>query len=136
MNNSLFEKGQQTPQALDIEEVVLGAMLVDERGADAVMPIIKTSDVFYKEEHQHIFDAILELYNKNNPIDLLTVSKRLESNKKLTAIGGDFYLINLSQKVTGSAHVEFHARILIQNWMKRQFIHERCTNYTTQGINS
>ena len=120
--NKLLEKGQQTPQAIELEETVLGAMLVDERGADAVMPIIKTSDVFYKEEHQHIFDAILELYNKNHPIDLLTVSKRLESNKKLTAIGGDFYLINLSQKVTGSAHVEFHARILIQNWMKRQFI--------------
>lgn len=117
-----LEKGRIPPQAIDLEEVVLGALMVDEKGIDEVMPLIKTSTVFYKEAHQLIFDAIIDLYNKNQPIDLLTVSSRLKTLANLDKVGGDYYLITLTQKVSSSAHIEYHSRILLQCWMKREFI--------------
>lgn len=118
----ILEKGKLPPQAIDIEEAVLGALMVDARAVDDVVHIIKTSDVFYKDAHKFIYEAVLDLYNRNQPIDLLTVSERLENLKKLDKVGGDFYLIGLTQSISGGAHSEFHARILLQYWMKRQFI--------------
>lgn len=121
-NTLLLEKGKVPPQAVDLEEVVLGALLFDEKAIDEVMPVIKTSAVFYKEAHQLIFEAVQDLYNKNQPIDLLTCSEQLKRNDKLDLVGGDYYLINLTQKVSSSAHSEWHSRILLQYWMKREFI--------------
>lgn len=117
-----LEKGRIPPQAVELEKAVLGALIIDEKGVDEVIPIIKSSDVFYKEQHQLIYEAIQELYNKNQPIDLLTVSDKLKSLESLDKVGGDYYLIGLTQQVSSSAHAEFHARVLVQNWMKRQFI--------------
>lgn len=119
---TFLEKGLIPPQAIELEEVVLGALLCDQKAIDEVLPILKTSAVFYKEEHVLIFEAVLDLYNKNLPIDLLTCSEQLKLNNNLNKIGGDYYLINLSQKVSSSAHSEFHSRILVQYWMKREFI--------------
>jgi len=69
-------------------------------------------DVFYKEAHQHIFEAINTLFVESQPVDLLTVSQQLKKMQKLELAGGEFYLIQLTQKVSSSAHIEFHARIL------------------------
>lgn len=118
-----LEKGKVPPQAIDLEEVVLGAMLIDKKGIDIAFEVLNdNSDVFYKEAHQHIFIACLELYAINEPIDLLTVSTQLKKNGKLEISGGDFYLIGLTQKVSSSAHIEFHCRILMQKYAQRQAI--------------
>ncbi|WGD34114.1 replicative DNA helicase [Olleya sp. YS] len=116
-----LEKGKIPPQALDLEEVVLGAMMIDKKGVDEVIDIL-SPEAFYKEAHQHIFEAIFMLFQESQPIDLLTVSTQLKKNSKLDLAGGDFYLISLTQKVSSSAHIEFHARIILQKYIQRSLI--------------
>jgi len=122
-HNSIInlEKGKIPPQALDLEEVVLGAMMIDKKGVDEVIDIL-TFEAFYKESHQFIFEAIHKLFQKSEPIDLLTVSAQLKKDSKLELCGGDFYLISLTQKVSSSAHIEFHARIILQKYIQRSLI--------------
>lgn len=110
------------PQAIDLEESILGAMLIDTRAADLVFPILKTSLVFYKKEHEIIFLAISELFRKGSPIDLKTVSHELRHQGKLEDAGGDFNLIELTKGVGSSAHVEYHSRIVLQQYLKRSII--------------
>lgn len=116
-----LEKGKIPPQALDLEEVVLGAMMIDKKGVDEVIDILKP-DAFYKEANKYIFEAINQLFTDSQPIDLLTVSSQLRKNQKLDLVGGDFYLISLTQKVSSSAHIEFHARIILQKFIQRSLI--------------
>jgi replicative DNA helicase len=116
-----LEKGKLPPQAIDLEEVVLGAMMIDKKGVDEVIDILH-SDVFYKEAHQHIFEAIHTLFENSEPIDLLTVSTQLKKDQKLDKSGGEFYLVQLTQKVSSSAHIEFHARIILQKYIQRSLI--------------
>ena len=116
-----LEKGKIPPQAIDLEEVVLGAMMIDKKGVDEVIDILN-SEAFYKEGHQYIFEAILTLFENSEPIDLLTVSSQLKKDNRLEQAGGDFYLISLTQKVSSSAHIEFHARIILQKYIQRSLI--------------
>ncbi|RSK39373.1 replicative DNA helicase [Mangrovimonas spongiae] len=116
-----LERGKVPPQAIDLEEVVIGAMMIDKKGVDEVIDIL-SPEAFYKEAHQHIFEAIFQLFENSEPIDLLTVSSQLKKNAKLDLIGGDFYLISLTQKVSSSAHIEFHARIILQKFIQRSLI--------------
>ncbi|MBS3738826.1 MAG: replicative DNA helicase [Psychroflexus sp.] len=116
-----LQKGKIPPQAVDLEDVVLGAMLIDKKGVDEVIDILKP-EAFYKESHQHIFSAIKTLFEEGQPIDLLTVSSHLKKEKKLESIGGDFYLIQLTQKVSSSAHIEYHSRIVLQKFIQRSLI--------------
>jgi replicative DNA helicase len=116
-----LEKGKLPPQAIDLEEAVLGAMMIDKKGVDDVIDILH-SEVFYKEAHQLIYDAIYALFQNTEPIDLRTVSNQLRQTANLDAVGGDFYLINLTQKVSSSAHIEFHARIILQKYIQRKLI--------------
>jgi len=116
-----LEKGKIPPQAPDLEEVVLGAMMIDKKGVDEVIDIL-SPDSFYKDAHKHIFEAIFKLFENSEPIDLLTVSSQLKKDEKLDLIGGDFYLISLTQRVSSSAHIEFHARIILQKYIQRSLI--------------
>ena len=116
-----LEKGKLPPQALDLEEAVLGAMMIDKKGVDEVIDILQP-DAFYKEAHKHIFEAIVQLFNETQPVDLLTVSAQLKKNGKLELAGGDFYLIQLTQKISSSAHIEFHSRIILQKFIQRSLI--------------
>ncbi len=116
-----LEKGKLPPQAVDLEEAVLGAMMIDKKGVDDAIDILKP-DAFYKEAHRHIYDAIETLFKASQPIDILTVSTQLRKNGKLELVGGDFYLINLTQKIASSAHIEFHARIILQKYIQRSLI--------------
>lgn len=116
-----LEKGKLPPQALDLEEAVLGAMMIDKKGVDEVIDILQP-DAFYNEAHKHIFEAIVQLFTDTQPIDLLTVSAQLKKNAKLDLVGGDFYLIQLTQKISSSAHIEFHSRIILQKFIQRSLI--------------
>jgi len=78
--------------------------------------------LFYKDAHKHIFEAIVQLFTETQPIDLLTVSAQLKKNAKLELAGGDFYLIQLTQKISSSAHIEFHSRIILQKFIQRSLI--------------
>ena len=116
-----LERGKIPPQAVDLEEVVLGAMMIDKKGVDEVIDILHP-EVFYKEGHRFIYEAIFQLFESSEPVDLLTVSSQLKKDGHLEAVGGDFYLIKLTQKVASSAHIEFHARIILQKYIQRSLI--------------
>ncbi|MGK0325659.1 MAG: replicative DNA helicase [Polaribacter sp.] len=116
-----LEKGKIPPQAVELEEAVLGAMMIDKKGIDDVIDVL-SSDAFYDQKHQEVYAAIYELFQNSEPIDLLTVSNLLKKNGKLEFIGGDFFLIRLTQKVASSAHIEFHARIILQKYIQRKLI--------------
>ncbi len=104
--------------AVDVEQAVLGALLSDSSRAHEAIEIL-TAVCFYKTEHQIVFQAILDLNLKNEAVDIITVSKNLSEKGKLKLVGGDYYLVQLSKKVTTSAHIEFHARIVLQYFIKR-----------------
>lgn len=116
-----LERGKIPPQSVDLEEVVLGAMMIDKKGVDEVIDILHP-DVFYKDAHRYIYEAIFKLFEGSEPIDLLTVSSQLKRDGRLESVGGDFYLIKLTQKVASSAHIEFHARIILQKYIQRSLI--------------
>lgn len=116
-----LERGKLPPQALDLEEAVLGAMMIDKKGIDEVIDVLMPQ-VFYRIQHQTIFAAIQKLFNNTQPIDLLTVSNELRNEGKLDLIGGDYYLIQLTQKVSSAAHIEYHSRVLIEKFILRQLI--------------
>lgn len=116
-----LERGKIPPQAIDLEKVVLGALMIDGKGVDEVIDLL-TPDVFYQKAHQFIFDAIDKLFKSGSPVDLLTVSAQLRKDEKIEAAGGDHYLVQLSQLVSSTAHIEFHARIIQQKFIQRSLI--------------
>ncbi|TYP99095.1 primary replicative DNA helicase [Tenacibaculum adriaticum] len=116
-----LEKGKLPPQALDLEEAVLGAMMIDKKGIDEIIDILHP-EAFYDRRHQEIYAAIYALFQNSEPIDLLSVSNQLKKEAKLDIAGGDFYLIGLTQKVASSAHIEFHSRIILQKYIQRRLI--------------
>lgn len=116
-----LEKGKLPPQAVELEEAVIGAVLIDNNGLHEAMEIL-FPEVFYKDAHKNVFEAVSSLYNRNEPIDLLTVSQELKKQGKLELVGGDFYLIGLTQKIASSAHIDYHSRILLQKFVQRKCI--------------
>lgn len=116
-----LERGKLPPQAIDLEEAVLGAMMIDKKGIDEVIDVLMPQ-VFYRIQHQVIFTAIRKLFNETQPIDLLTVSNELRNEGKLDLVGGDYYLIQLTQKVSSAAHIEYHSRVLLEKYILRQLI--------------
>lgn len=117
-----LEKGKLPPQAVDLEEAVLGALMIDPRAFDELLQVFNNPEVFYRDSNKMIFEAIKQLSDASQPIDLLTVSSQLKQNNTLELVGGDYYLVGLTQKVGSSAHIEFHARIVLQMYMKRKAI--------------
>jgi len=122
-----MERGVVPPQATDVEEAVLGAMIIDSRVPDEALMILKTPDVFYKDAHQCVFLAIQALYDESTGIDLVTVSAKLRAMGMLERAGGDYYIIQLTQKISSSAHIEVHCRILQQMYIKRSIIKSSST---------
>jgi replicative DNA helicase len=117
-----MHKGMIPPSAIDIEESVLGAAIIDKQGVDEMMMVIKTGDAFYKEQNKYIFEAIHSLFAEGEPIDMLTISQRLRRFGKMELVGGEYYLIQLMQKASSAAHIEYWCRILLQKYIAREII--------------
>ncbi len=113
--------GTVPPQAVELEEAVLGALMLERDSIIAVQEFL-TADSFYKPEHQTIFKAIEELSGELKPIDLYTVTERLKVKKQLVEVGGATYLAQLTQKVGSAANVDFHAKIIAQKYVQRELI--------------
>jgi replicative DNA helicase len=118
---STLQYGKVQPQAIPLEEVVLGAILIDKNALPSVMDILRI-ETFYKQEHQDIFEVILDLFQKSQPIDILTVQEALKKAKKLEQIGGVAYLAELTNKVSSAANIEYHSRIIAQKYIQRELI--------------
>lgn len=113
--------GLVPPQSIELEEAVLGALMLEKDAVIEVQGVI-TPEAFYKEAHQIIYKAILDLSMELKPIDLYTVTEKLKQNRKLSAVGGAAYLAQLTQKVGSAAHVEYHSKIIAQKFVQRELI--------------
>ena len=109
------------PQAVEVEAAVLGAMLLDQEGISAVLEIIDDT-AFYRDAHRKIFNAIVALYERNEPTDLLTLTTELNKRQQLTDVGGAFYLAGLVDSVSTAANIEYHAKIIFETSMSRKLI--------------
>jgi replicative DNA helicase len=113
--------GKVPPQAKDLEEAVLGAIMIEKNAFDVVIEILKP-ECFYLESNQRIFRAMQGLQQKNSPIDLLTVVEELKFREEIDLIGGPFYVTRLTNAVVSSANIEAHARIILQKFIQRELI--------------
>lgn len=113
--------GKVPPQAKDLEEAVLGAIMLEKTAFDTVIEILKP-ECFYVEAHQRIYSAMQSLANKSQPIDILTVAEELRSREELEMVGGPYYVTKLTNTVVSSAHIDAHARIVLQKFIQRELI--------------
>ena len=113
--------GHLQPQALDIERVVLGALMIDSDAFTVVSELIRP-ETFYDPRHQKIYGAIQSLNLHEKPVDIMTVAEELKRSGELEEVGGPAYIVELSSHVASSAHIEYHGRILAQKFLARQLI--------------
>ena len=116
-----LEMGNKPPQALDVEEAVLGALLIEPNCIDEAMDELVPS-CFYGEKNRMVFEAMRSLRAESVALDLLSVSQKLKSQGNLEAVGGTMYLAQLSQKIGAAAHIEYYIRILKQKFIQRELI--------------
>jgi len=109
------------PQNLEAEMSLLGGILIDKDAMLKVADIVDGDD-FYKDAHRHIFEAIAELYAKNEPIDLLTLSNRLEEKNLMDTIGGRSYLATLTNTVPTASNVMQYAEIIHRKATRRRLL--------------
>lgn len=118
---ALVDGGKLQPQAIELEEAVLGAMMLEKNAVNEGIEILQPES-FYKEAHQKIFSAIFELFGESEPIDILTVTHRLRKKGELDEVGGPYYISQLTNKVASAANIQFHARIISQKHILRELI--------------
>ncbi len=117
----LEKSGRIPPQAVEVEEAVLGAMLIEHGAATIALQMLKPTD-FYKTANRHIFETLSNLFERDNPLDLLTVETELKDNNLLDVCGGPTYLSDLTRSVSSSANIEYHSQIIIEKAIKRNLI--------------
>jgi len=115
------EYGRIPPQAVDLEEAVLGAIMLEKDAVIAVLDILKPES-FYKEAHQKMYQAIIDLSTRQEPIDILTVTEELKKRELLNEVGGALYITQLTSRIASAAHLEYHARIVAQKFIQRELI--------------
>jgi len=118
---TVSEYGKLPPQAVELEEDVLGAIML-EKDAYSIVSDLLRPECFYKEVHNKIYTAIVDLAIKQEPIDMHTVTEQLRKNGQLEEVGGAYYITMLTAKVASAAHIEFHARIISQKFLARELI--------------
>ena len=113
--------GKLQPQALQLEEAVLGAMMMEQTAVNSVIDVLKPES-FYRLAHQHIYTAIVDLFNDSEPVDLLTVTETLRKSGNLQQVGGAQAVAQLTSRVASTANIEAHARIVAQKYIQRELI--------------
>ena len=113
--------GNVPPQAIEVEEAVLGALMLEETAIHKVLPILP-ENAFYKNEHRIIYNLLIQMNAADKRIDLLQVTVALRGKDLLDKVGGPGYITQLTRKVASSAHIEFHAVIIRQKYVQREAI--------------
>ncbi len=119
--DTAMEAGKLPPQAPELEQAVLGAMMLEKNAVNEAIDILQP-DSFYNDAHRRIFGAIQHLFRTDQAIDILTVTQELKKRAELDIVGGAFYISQLTNKVASSANVQFHARIISQKHIMREMI--------------
>ena len=115
-------QNKKTPNDPELEEVVLGGMLITQQGVSEFVEVVKGTNIFYNSKNALIYDAIISLYKSSQAVDLMTVRSELQKTGKLKEAGGGSYLVELTEKVSSSAHMQYHAMLLMQLYVKRKSI--------------
>ena len=118
---AIANHGKLPPQAVDLEEAVLGALMLEKEAVNTVIDILQPQS-FYKEIHQKIFAAIQDLFQRSEPVDILTVTHELKNRGELDVVGGPYYITQLTNRVASAANIEFHARVISQKYIQRELI--------------
>lgn len=118
---SNLEFGKKPPQAIELEEAVLGAMMLEKDAITEITDVLRPES-FYLPKHQIICAAIYELYGETEPVDILTVTQRLKKQGLLEEAGGAHYISQLTTNIASAANVEFHAKIVAQKFIQRELI--------------
>jgi replicative DNA helicase len=121
MNQKETSGERVPPQAIEVEQAVLGAMLLDREAIGKAIEIID-EECFYREAHSKIYSAIVSLYDRNEAVDIVTVTDELTKRSQLEEVGGRIYLINLTESVATAANIEYHARIILEKATLRKLI--------------
>ncbi|MFK7925300.1 MAG: replicative DNA helicase [Bacteroidia bacterium] len=116
-----LQGGKLPPQALDMEEAVLGGLLLEKDALHRIMDILK-ANMFYKDANREVYEVILELFQNSDPIDILTVKNGLQRKGELEKVGGAFYLTGLTSRVASAANIEYHARVIAEKFILRRLI--------------
>jgi replicative DNA helicase len=116
-----LEMGKMPPQAVELEEAVLGALMLEKEALTSVIDILR-EDAFYRDANKKIFAAIRRLFEHSEAIDILTVTNELRKTSELEAVGGAYYISQLTSKIASSANIEYHARIVLQKFIQRELI--------------
>ena len=119
--------GKLPPQAIDLEEAVLGALMIDNDALSNAIELLKPES-FYKYQHQKIFSAIEDLFNSAKKVDILTIVEELKKKGELKKIGGPSFITKLTERIASAANIETHARIIAQKFIQRELI--RISNQT------
>jgi replicative DNA helicase len=120
-SSNFIEHGKLPPQAIDLEEAVLGALMLEKEALNTAIDILQPKS-FYKESHQKIFSCIQDLFIKSDPIDILTVTQELKKRGELEIVGGAYFVTQLTNRVASAANIEAHARIISQKYIQRELI--------------
>jgi replicative DNA helicase len=113
--------GKLPPQARDLEEAVLGALMLEKNALNAVVEFLKPEH-FYEERHKEIYSAIIDLFKASDPVDMRTVVNQLRKTAKIELVGGAYYIAELTSKVSSAANIEYHARVIMEMAIKRELI--------------
>ncbi|HEY0770696.1 MAG TPA: replicative DNA helicase, partial [Sphingobacteriaceae bacterium] len=113
--------GKLPPQALDLEEAVLGALMLEKNALNAVVEFLKPEH-FYDDRHKEIYTAIIDLFKATEPVDMRTVVNQLRKNGKIELVGGAYYIAELTSKVSSAANIEYHSRVIMEMAIKRTLI--------------
>ena len=116
-----LESGRKPPQAIDIEEAVLGSLLLEPNSVADVMDVL-VPECFYKEANRKIFKAISALAMRHDAVDIYTVAEELKKTDDLELVGGPYYMSQLSLKIGAAAHLDYHTKILVQKYIQRELI--------------
>ncbi len=130
----LEQEGRVPPQAVEVEEAVLGSMLIEHEAATVALQMLTGND-FYKPAHKHIFEVLHDLYERDNPLDLLTVENELRDKGLLDSCGGAGYLSELTRSVSSAANIDYHAQIIAEKATKRNLI-LGCTDIIKEAYDS
>jgi replicative DNA helicase len=125
--DAVHEKsGRVPPQATDVEMSVLGAMLIEREAIPKAIEVLPP-EAFYSSKHQKIYESILNLFERGNPVDLVTLTEELKRRDALEDVGGAYYLTELTTQVASAANVEYHARIIAEKSLLRKMIEKMTT---------
>jgi len=113
--------GKLPPQAPDLEEAILGALMLEKKALTDVVEFLRPEH-FYSDQHKEIYTSIIDLFKSSEPVDMRTVVAQLRKNGKLEIVGGAYYIAELTSKVSSAANIEYHARIIIEMAIKRDLI--------------